>query len=63
MPEYIVNTDNYNSLHGQVTRCRDCRHYVTLDNDVKVCKRVGNFWFKVDSPERFCAWASRKEDA
>lgn len=47
----------------RIVRCRDCKYFKQRKGILPpmVCERWGYYNFKTE-PERFCAWAERREE-
>ena len=55
------NTDHYGTLHEEIVRCRDCKHYITkfrneYDDTVWCGLHAGYV-----EPDGFCSWAVRRD--
>lgn len=58
------NDDHYGTLHEEIVRCRDCKHFekdATPHDEwyPHFCSKLGT---DVVTPGGFCAWGERKED-
>lgn len=51
-------TDHYGTLHEEIVRCRNCRHY-DAHTEPPECYREGPG--RIVSPDGFCKWAKRRE--
>ena len=58
--EYFASdaTDHYGTLHVEIVRCRDCKHYIHNDGCMERCARHDSYFVSSDG---FCSWGERKE--
>ena len=67
MSERIIEVE-YDTFNGtftqhrreEIVRCRDCKHYT--DDEMEYYHYCGS-WCEQVTPDGFCAWGVRKEDA
>ena len=69
--EYFASesTDHYGTLHEEIVRCRDCKHFTPkgvhkFENgrtNLDYCKYIRGFMLQI-TPDGFCAWAERRDD-
>lgn len=52
-------TDHYGTLHEEIVRCRDCKHFGTR-NGLGLCKRWSYFSI-CSQPDDFCSRAERRD--
>ena len=53
------STDHYGTLHEEIVRCRDCKHYQPWMKGAEPECWANGEPFKTE-PEGFCAWGERR---
>ena len=62
------DSDHYGTIHEEIVRCRDCRHYYEPENYhpsgnyIRQCCNYFDAYNDEVEPDGFCAWAERKVD-
>ena len=69
--EYFASesTDHYGTLHEEIVRCRDCKHFTPkgthkFENgkvNEDYCDYVRGWMLQI-TPDGFCAWGERRTD-